>query len=182
MTTRRAFWHRWTTTTAHIPTVDWDEVYTAYLPCVYNFFVYRVQDTHLAEDLTATTFLRAWSSRERYRQDLGAFSTWVFTIARRVAADHFKQQRPMISLEQLPFLPDGTAPPEEVIQQAQMLTRLQALLQSLPIREQELIALKYGAGLNNRQIAQLMQLSESNVGTILSRVIHKLRHQWELNE
>jgi RNA polymerase sigma-70 factor, ECF subfamily len=33
--------------------------------------------------------------------------------------------------------------------------------------------------LNNREIATLTGLSESNVGTILSRVLQKLRQQWE---
>jgi general secretion pathway protein D len=38
-----------------------------------------------------------------------------------------------------------------------------------------LIALKYGAAINNRLIAQLTGLSESNVGTILHRVVHQAR-------
>jgi len=41
-----------------------------------------------------------------------------------------------------------------------------------------LIALKYGASLNNRQIAELTGLSESNVGTILHRTVGALRAQW----
>lgn len=45
-------------------------------------------------------------------------------------------------------------------------------------RERELIALKYGAGINNRLIAQLTGLSESNVGTILHRVVQTLRSRW----
>ena len=40
-------------------------------------------------------------------------------------------------------------------------------------------ALKYGSGLNNREIATLTSLSESNVGTILHRIIQKLRTEWE---
>ena len=34
-------------------------------------------------------------------------------------------------------------------------------------------------GLTNRAIAQLTGLSESNVGTILYRVVQKLRQKWE---
>jgi len=45
-------------------------------------------------------------------------------------------------------------------------------------REQELIALKYGAELDNRQIAKLTGLTESNVGTILHRAVLTLRRQW----
>jgi RNA polymerase sigma-70 factor (ECF subfamily) len=39
--------------------------------------------------------------------------------------------------------------------------------------------MKYGAELTNRKIAELTGLSETNVGTILYRVVRKLRAQWE---
>jgi RNA polymerase sigma-70 factor (ECF subfamily) len=52
-------------------------------------------------------------------------------------------------------------------------------INQLPERERDIVTLKYGADLNNRQIACLLQLSESNVGTILHRTIKKLRRQME---
>ena len=58
------------------------------------------------------------------------------------------------------------------------LARLGALLETLPQREQELVALKYGAEATNRAIAELTGLSESNVGTILHRVVQALRRDW----
>jgi RNA polymerase sigma-70 factor, ECF subfamily len=67
---------------------DFERLYRAELPGIYNFFRYRVGDGPLAEDLTADTFEKAWRNRNRYRYDLAAFSTWLFTIARRVAQDH----------------------------------------------------------------------------------------------
>jgi RNA polymerase sigma-70 factor (ECF subfamily) len=58
------------------------------------------------------------------------------------------------------------------------MARLNALSAELPDRERDLLAMKYGAALNNRAIAQLTGLSESNVGTILSRTVEKLRSRW----
>ena len=49
----------------------------------------------------------------------------------------------------------------------------------MPDRQRELIALKYGAALNNRLIARITGISESNVGTILHRVAQQLRQAWE---
>jgi hypothetical protein len=46
-------------------------------------------------------------------------------------------------------------------------------------RARELIALKYGAAINNRLIAQLTGLSESNVGIILHRVVQTLRSRFQ---
>jgi RNA polymerase sigma-70 factor (ECF subfamily) len=48
-------------------------------------------------------------------------------------------------------------------------------------KDRELIALKYGAGMNNREIARLTHLSESNVGTRVFRAISSLRAQLEEN-
>ena len=56
--------------------------------------------------------------------------------------------------------------------------RLSALLADLPERDRELLALKYGAGATNRAIAKLTGLGESNVGTILHRVVAALRTRW----
>ena len=58
------------------------------------------------------------------------------------------------------------------------LSRLALLTQSLSDRERELVALKYGAELTNRLIARLTGLSESNVGSILHRVVRSLREKW----
>ena len=51
-------------------------------------------------------------------------------------------------------------------------------MEGLRPRERELIALKYGASLTNRAIADVIGLSESNVGTTLSRIVHLLRARW----
>lgn len=158
--------------------IEWDKVYAEQLPRVYNFFRYRVGDGQSAEDLTATTFEKAWRSRQRYRRDLGAFSTWLFAIARNAATDHLRKQRPELALDNI-LGKTSDESLEEIAQIHSDFERLDDLLARLPARERELIALKYGADLTNRQIAKLAGLSESNVGTILHRVVQRLRGKWE---
>ena len=158
--------------------VDFESVYRTELPRVYNFFRYRVGDDQLAEDLTAETFEKAWKHREHYRQDLASFSTWLFTIARRVAADHFRKRRPSLPLEEASQLA-GPQTLEEEAQERAEFAHLSMLLARLAERERELVALKYGAGLTNRAIARISGLSESNVSTILYRLTRQLRAQLE---
>jgi len=158
--------------------VDWGAVYQEEMPHVYNFFRYRLGDDPVAEDLTATTFERAWRARQRYRRNLGTFSTWLFTIARNVATDYLRKHRQECPLEDSQNLTDGYSS-EDVAQRWYDLARLRVLLAHLSAREQELVALKYGGGLTNRAIAQLTGLSESNVGTVLYRVVQRLRAEWE---
>jgi RNA polymerase sigma-70 factor (ECF subfamily) len=57
--------------------------------------------------------------------------------------------------------------------------RLGALIARRSERERELLALKYGAELTNRDIARTTGLSESNVGTILHRAVEALRADWD---
>ncbi|MBI5879442.1 MAG: sigma-70 family RNA polymerase sigma factor [Chloroflexi bacterium] len=158
-------------------TVNWREVFDAELPRIMNYFRYRVDDDMLAEDLTAETFERAWRARDTYRRDRAAFSTWLFTIARHIAVDHYRRrsrstEEPLDTLDEA----GAAAPsPAEAAEQHDEITRLRALLADLPARERELVALKYGAGLNNREIARMTSLSESNVGTILHRAVAQLR-------
>jgi RNA polymerase sigma-70 factor (ECF subfamily) len=156
---------------------NWEAVYAEQLPRVYNFFRYRFANDVIAEDLTSRTFEKAWSARARYRRDLAGFSTWLISIARNVATDYFRSQRPHLPLEAAEGV-ETTRTPHDDVSQGSDLARLGALLKQLPQREQELVALKYGAEATNRAIAELTGLSESNVGTILHRVVQALRRDW----
>jgi RNA polymerase sigma-70 factor (ECF subfamily) len=158
--------------------LDWETVYTELLPRVYNYFRYRGLEDTTAEDLTAQTFEKAWRKRDSYRHDLAAFSTWMLRIAHNVAMDHFRSRPVEITLEEVEA-PANQSSPEELLLEQDDLACLRRLLALLPLREQELVAYKYGSGLTNRTIAQLTGLSETNVGTILYRVVNHLRKHWE---
>ena len=159
--------------------IDWDAVYREELSRVYGFHRYRVFDTATAEDLTSITFEKAWRARGRYRKDRAAVSTWLLSIARNVAIDHFRRAkaRPEVPLGDEEF-PDRVTPEDQTARRAD-LERLRSLVEGLAPRERELVALKYGAGATNRAIATLTGLSESNVGTILHRTIAALRAAWD---
>jgi RNA polymerase sigma-70 factor (ECF subfamily) len=161
----------------HAP-IDWNKVYTEELPRVYNYFRFRIgrQQSDI-EDLTARTFEKAWKARDRYRRDLAGFSTWLFEIARNVATDHLRARRTHLPLEAAQEVPFDSTPELEVSRRSDI-ARLIELMAGLSEQQRELLALKYGAAINNRLIAKLTGLSESNVGTILSRLVEKLRSQW----
>jgi RNA polymerase sigma-70 factor (ECF subfamily) len=137
-----------------------------------------VSDRQVAEDLTADVFERAWRARGRYRSDLATFGTWLFTIARRVVAD-WQRHRARHALIKLSEQQPGSAPSLETrLEESEEQRRLRQLIQTLPPHEQELIALKFGAGMNNREIAKIIDKSETAVGSSLHRLMKKLRAQW----
>jgi RNA polymerase sigma-70 factor (ECF subfamily) len=158
--------------------VDWELVYRELVPKVYKFFCYQVGDRDIAEDLMATTFERAWHGRSRFSHELGDFSNWLFGIARNVSIDYIRSKRSTVSIDEI--IPLSTKESLELsVERKSEFERLYFLLERLEERERMLISLKYGAGFNNRRISEITGLSESNVGTILHRVVIRLRGQWE---
>ena len=157
---------------------DWEQVYAEQLPRVFNFFRYRLGDTADVEDLTARTFEKAWRARHRYRRDVAGFATWLLTIARNVAIDHLRARQRYEPLDVAAAVPSSDDTPEQQAVQHSEAQRLAALLATLPPRQRELIAMKYGADMTNRAIARATGLSESNVGTILHRTVESLRVRW----
>src|SRR6185369_15192121 len=97
---------------------------------------------------------------------------------RNVAIDHYRRRREHAPLEAAGLVASGDDPHAQA-EQRENLERLLKLLGQLPDRDRELVALKYGADLTNRAIAKQMNLTETNVGTLLHRAVQKLRAGWD---
>jgi RNA polymerase sigma-70 factor (ECF subfamily) len=162
--------------------VDWDAVYESELTRIYNYFLYKVCNRELAQDLTAITFEQAWKARNKYDSRLASPATWLFGIARNILREELRRNK--VTKNTTEFLDEKEKWPsaedvEQSFQNLQDKVLLQNMLQDLPEREHDLVALKYGAGLTNREIAKVTGLSESNVGSILHRTVTTLRRKWD---
>lgn len=157
-------------------------LYEEHAGALFNYCLYRVGDGSLAEDLTADIFERAWRARRRYDPDRAGFGTWLFAIARRRVTDWQRRQgrRPAVGLDE--DLASPRPGPAASAEQAEERRRLHRLIRSLPEESQELIALKFGAGMTNRRIAEIVGKSETAVGSALYRVVRKLRREMEESE
>ena len=153
------------------------ELYEENLDKVFRYIQYRVNDVQLAEDLTSAVFEKALVNFGKYVSQKASFSTWLFSIARNTLIDHYrvKGKRQTASLEEGAGLYSGDLPPEQILERKEEFERLVVCLAGLSTEEQEIIRLKFGAELNNRQIAEVIGISESNVGTRLYRAVRKLR-------
>lgn len=159
-------------------------LYEQYMPGVYKYLHYRIGNVHLAEDLTSAVFEKALAGFRRYKKDRASFFTWVMTIARHTVIDYYRQQsrRKEISLDNVRDIASDNSSPEQDAVKREELQRLRVCLARLSEHEQEIISCKFGAEMNNRQVAGILSLSESNVGTILYRAVRKLRdcfREWE---
>ena len=160
------------------------ELYEEYLGKVFRYIQYRVNNIQLAEDLTSAVFEKALVNFSKYSKDKASFSTWIFSIARNVVIDYYrvKERRQTIPLEEATEISSEDLSPEEELLKREEVERLRVCLAELSQEEQEIIRLKFGAELNNRQIAKMLGLSETNVGTKLYRAVRKLRGSFQESE
>jgi RNA polymerase sigma-70 factor, ECF subfamily len=139
---------------------------------VYAYVASLLRDQALAEDVTALAFERVFRRRTLFDSRRGSERAWLFGIARNAALDELRRRkRGAAAVEQSAQQGAEPAHDEAVLGR----TVLRKALAELSPRERELIALKFHAGLSNREIARVLGLSESNVGTSLHRTITKLR-------
>ncbi|MBN1639945.1 MAG: sigma-70 family RNA polymerase sigma factor [Anaerolineae bacterium] len=167
------------------------EQYEAYLPRVLNYVRLRVSDEPLAQDLTAEAFERALANIDTLR-DPGAFGGWLFRIARNVVAGYYRAHPAQVPLEmvegraardpvdgELALVEGDPASAESEVVHAEELAALRRTLCTLPEREQEIVRLRFVAGLSHRAIGKAMGLRAGNVAVILYRALRKLRARLE---
>ena len=159
-------------------------LYDEYIDKVSRYIQYRVNNIQLAEDLTSTVFEKALVNFGKYSNDRASFSTWLFSIARNVVIDHYRisRKRQTVSLAEVTAQSSSNMSPEEEVERKDERERLNMCLAELSEEEKEIIQLKFGAELNNRQIGKMLGLSESNVGTKLYRAIRKMRDSFRESE
>lgn len=149
------------------------QAFKQYYPAIFRYLRLRGADADTANDLASATFERAWARLGQYDPARGQLQTWLFAIARNLAANYWKSAKAIEPLDE--DHQDNLPNPEQVILLRQNQEEILAALQRLEPRARELLALKFGGPLTNRQIAELTGLTESNVGVILYRSLLKLR-------
>lgn len=156
------------------------KLYEEYLPRVYQYVSYRVDNRSEVEELTSIVFEKALTKFNTYNSQKAAFSTWIFTIAHNIVIDYYrKRSREQKYKEQVESgAVEPSISPEDEVVRLEEIRKLRECLSLLNRNEQEFISLKFSGEMTNREIARITGFSESNVGTILCRAIRKLRDEF----
>lgn len=136
---------------------------------MYAYTAYRLGPGPDAEDATSATFERALRYRESYKRSQGEPLAWLIGIARRCVADVLASRVPTVA--EAPEMQAPGSLEEEVAGRLD----IGAAVMLLDERDRELIALRFGADLSARQIAELLDMRTNAVEVALHRALARLR-------
>jgi RNA polymerase sigma-70 factor, ECF subfamily len=122
-----------------------------------------VRDHHEAEDVTQTVFLKLMSVIKGYQPRGVPFAAWLLRVARNAAVDSLRAKRALPS-DDVRVKDDGR---DQIAFERR--ESLKSALGRLPHEQREVLVLRYVAGLPPREIADLLQKTQSSV--------HGLQHR-----
>jgi RNA polymerase sigma-70 factor (ECF subfamily) len=154
-------------------------LYDYFFPKVYAFVLSKVGETGTAEDIVSDVFMKLLDNLHKYEDRGAPFAAWLFTIARNQIYDYYSrnQRNASISLDETIEIKDDKkdSSPHVLAQESELKDKVKQVMKNLPERELSILQMKFFSGLTNREIALCLDLSESNVGIILYRVLRKIK-------
>jgi RNA polymerase sigma-70 factor (ECF subfamily) len=160
---------------------DFARWYENHRATVYRYVRFRVATRERAEDVTSEVFMKALRSLDRYDPDRSAPRTWLLRIARNAVTDHLRSLRRRgslhVSLDRIPDLvADVPSQDERVVKQERIQKLLNANRRLRPA-DQEILSLRYGAGMGNREIAEALGITANAVAVRVHRALKRLRDE-----
>jgi RNA polymerase sigma factor (sigma-70 family) len=137
---------------------------------VYAYAAYRLGDGPDAEDATSEVFERALRYRDSFDSRKGEPSAWLIGIARRCVDQTLANRVPFAE-------PVDAESPVDLEEQTLTRIELARALGGLSEQDRELVALRYGADLSARQIAELLDARTNTIEVALHRALERLRRQ-----
>jgi RNA polymerase sigma-70 factor (ECF subfamily) len=155
-------------------------LYRAHVQAIYRYIAYRVNDSQLADDLTADVFTKALQSLGRYEDQGKPFVAWLYRIARARVIDHYRRtdRRPVesdVEDEPLPIDPDLDAP--MIRRQAAKILR--EAIAELTDDQQQVIILRFVEGHRIETVAQLMGKQPNAIKALQHRALRALAGRLE---
>ncbi|RMG30669.1 MAG: RNA polymerase sigma factor [Gammaproteobacteria bacterium] len=126
-------------------------------------------DAALADDLVQETLEKALKKSGQLK-DPRALNTWLFTILNNCWRDHFRRQRETVDIDDLAFSHSHT--PEEEGHRHQLIGRVHAAIESLPLNQRQVLTLVDLEGCSYIEVAEILDIP---IGTVMSRLCRARR-------
>ena len=154
-----------------------EQMYEAYYPKLYNYIFYQILSREDTEDIISSVFMKAARNNRSFDENKSSLSTWLYRIAKNTLIDFYRAKKMEYSFDGEDLKIELRVDFEEQLEQIASPVRktVYAELAKLKSRDRLIVYYKFFEGYNNREIARMMGMKESTVGTALSRALVKLR-------
>lgn len=143
---------------------------------VHAYAISLLSDRSAAEEVTALAFERLYRSRRRLDPSRGTPRAFLFAIARNAALDELRRRSRQPQCELSSELPEIEGSSDD-FERVERRAFVEEALRALPLREREIVLLKFHGQLSNGELAQALGVSVANAGTRLHRALKRLRQQ-----
>ncbi len=151
------------------------ELYRAHVDQIYRYIQYRVDNTTIAEDLTADVFVRALEGLSGYEDRSNPWLAWLYRIAHARVVDHYRRVQRTGEHEDLEDLELGT---EDDLDSSLMSTyessAVQLALGTLTDDQQQVIMLRFVEGYSLEKTAELMDKTTGAIKALQHRALQSL--------
>ena len=147
-----------------------EQLYGLTAKALYNYVRRLGSDAESGEDVLQITFLNAWKSRRSFRGS-GA-RAWLFTIARNA---YFRHRRGRRRDGDVRLVANEPVTPSQEHAATDLARRIEMVLSQIDSASREAVILSRVSGLSCREIAQVLQISESNVRVRIHRGLTRLK-------
>lgn len=146
---------------------EYERLATCYLDCIYKIAINGCKNYADAEDVVQNTFIKLLEKEHNFADDEQA-KFWLIRVAVNECNSLWRTpwKRRMTSFEELPQEPSFTTPEKSALYYA---------VRELPIKYRQVVHLYYYEDYSAREIANIMEISETAVQTRLLRARQKLR-------
>jgi len=158
-------------------------LYENFYTPIFRYTYSKVSDRDLAEDLTQTTFMKAFKARANFADNHQSPIAYFYTIARNLITDTYrKKDRTPVTIDPLKGedfsdrIPDSELDPMAKTLQEDQKREMGDLLEILKPDHREIIELKFLYDLPNHDIAKKTGKTEANVRQIQVRALRKLKN------
>lgn len=161
-------------------TENFSQLYDKYVKKIFNFIYYKTHHKETAEDLTSETFIKALTKISGFNESKGAFSTWLYQIARNTVIDFYRTKKNNLNIDDIWDL----ANEEDIVRDLdtkQKLTEVKKYLKILKSEQREILILRVWEGMSYREISEAVGKSEASCKMAFSRTIQKLRAEMPLS-
>lgn len=151
------------------------ELYEKYFDAIYRYIAFKVGNQTEAEDLTQQVFLKAFESIGSYQSRGNPFSSWLYRIAHNQTVDYFRKKSTGKELPLEEAQLDGGGDPSELVEKKLSGEEVKAACRHLTKAQQEVISLRFIAGLSIAEVAKAMGKNEGAVKALQHSALAALR-------